>query len=160
MNTKLKKYVFSEWRVKSEQEIELNIMQISFVYKNYLSVQTLKDWYCSVHPWQNLSAVIFDLKTGQEVSLTELVQINNNLKAKIENGLFTCNKLTHEECIEMGYYDILWNSILQSCKTPEPSNNFYLEDGKLGFILEVNHVMGDYITFEIAVDDLGRLWQL
>lgn len=159
LNAKLKQYAFSQWRVELEQGIELNIIQIPFVYKNYLSVQKQEDFYQegSAHPWQNLSAVTFDLKTGQEVSLTEFVQVDDNLKAKIEDGLFICNKLTHEECIEMGFYDTLWNSILESCKTPYLSNNFYLKDGKFGFILDVPHSMGDYITFEIDLDNLDML---
>lgn len=156
LNAKLKKYAFSQWIMESEQGIELNIIQIPFVYKNYLSVQRQEDFYLdgAAHSWQNLSAVIFDLKTGQEVSLTEFIQVDDNLKAKMKDGLFICNKLTHEECIEMGIYDTLWNSILQSYKTAESLNDFYLKDGKFGFILKVPHSVGNYLTFEIALDKI------
>lgn len=156
LNEKLMVNAFSEWDVDSEQNLELYISQTPFVYKNYLSVKRIENGYQdgATHPWQDLSAKTFDLKTGNEVSFTEFVQVDDNLKEKIYKGMFICSKLSHKEAMEWGFYDALWNSILISREMPEPTDNFYLEDGNLVFVLGAPHVMGDYITFEIALEDL------
>lgn len=161
INTKIKEYAFSQWNVKTDREMELNILQNSFIYKNYLSVRNSTDYYSktAVHPWQALSAMIFDLRTGNEVSLRDIIKVDDRLKEKIYAGDFEVSRTTHEQCIEMGYYDDLWNSILKNSKSLDKSQYFYLLDNKLGFILEVPHAIGDYITFEESLQDLEDLLQ-
>lgn len=151
MNEKLKKYALSDWNVKAERDLELTIKQSPAIYQDFLSVREWTDYYemGAAHPWTALSAITLDLKTGGELSLTDVIAVDERIKEKIFAGDFKNGKFTHEECIQFEFYDNLWN-VMQG----NSQNSFYLTEYSIGFILELPHVMGDYMTFEIPYEDL------
>lgn len=159
LNDKLKEFAFSDWDVETEKGIELNILEIPSVYKKYLSVQKVMNCYLqgAAHPWQDFSALTFDLTTGKKAALTDIVNVDDRLRDKIYAGDFKADRATHEQCVEAGLYGELWNSILESTENSRSYHNFYLTERTLGFVLGVPHSIGDYITFEIPFSELTGL---
>lgn len=68
-------------------------------YKNDLSVRKWTDCYYigSTYPWSDLSAVTLDIETDKEVSLTDILNIDDSLNNKIYEGVFVNVKLSKEE---------------------------------------------------------------
>lgn len=162
LNSQLKEYAFFDWHVKDETGLELKINQWQSLYEDYLSVRQWSHWEAesAPHPWGAMSAMTFNIKTGEMVELKDILVVDETLKSMMYAGAFKSSLIAHEDCIEWGLYDRLWDMILKSMEqdTDSKKYNFYLTEDKLGFILSVSHVEGDYLTFEIPYEQLGGLY--
>lgn len=158
INEMLLDNALSDWRIESEEGLKLNIIQSSNIYQNYLSITKWTDChiYNAQHPWCSFSSMVIDINTGNILNLEELMIIDETIKDKIYSGYFINNRFSHEECLEMHVYAQLCSSILEH---PYASNNFFLRDEGVSFIIDVPHVMGDYLIFYISIEDLGELWK-
>lgn len=84
--------------------------------------------------------------------MTDIITIDDALRERILDGAFENERFTHEQCLEYGIYDKLWDVLTEKEAYFKP--NFYLpENGGLGVIMGVNHLMGDYLTFEASWKD-------
>lgn len=161
-NHRLKEWAFFDWNVLREKEIILDILLIPTFYKDYLSIQKMT--YCNMegtsHPWNSLSAKTIDIKTGEEIRLTDILVIDDRIKEKIYAGEFINDRFSKETCIEYGLYEQLYKVILNATdNTKDYQNNvFFLTESGVVFIIDVLHIMGDYLKFEISYRDLEEIW--
>lgn len=154
MNRRIREDALGEWDVEREENIDLSILQAPAIYRDFLSIRTWRDVYLkeSTHARYSLSAVTFNMETGEELELTDIITIDDALRERILDGAFENARFTHEQCLEYGIYDKLWDVLIEKEAYLKP--NFYLnENGGLGVIMDFNHQMGDYLTFEASWKD-------
>lgn len=158
INEMLLENALFDWQVDNESGLKLNILHSLTINQNYLSITKWTDChiYNAQHPWCSFSSMVIDIKTGNVLNLEELMIIDERIKDKIYSGKFINNRFSHEEFLEMQVYDQLCTSILDY---PDANNNFFLIENGVSFIIDVSHVMGDYLIFYISFDDLGELWK-
>lgn len=159
INDALINSVFDRISEEDAKGLEYGVSSSATIIGQILSVSETSSYYHTdaVHPWQDMNAYVFNYITGQDVKLADIITIDDRLKAKMFAGKFQGDRVTHEECLEWGIYDELYNSLLYDYNSTEGRQGFYLTEYKLGFILGVDHASGDYWTFEVPYSDVEEL---
>lgn len=134
VNEKIKSQALSSL-VEGNYKGSFIVYQDPFVYKNFLSIRqeiryTEKDTGISKKYY---TAAAYNMETGEDAKLSDLVEFDDKLKDKIYAGDFSNTRFTHEECLEKGIYDKLWSLM----KNPDLKDHFYLSDTECGFIIDI-----------------------
>lgn len=149
LNEKLKSLALSEL-TKDKNIRNVHIKQDAGIYKDYLSVcQEVR--YLDEKTGKNkvyYKDVAYNLETGKDAKLSDLVSFDAKLKDKIYAGEFSSKRFTHEECLKQGIYDKLWNMM----KNPDLKNKFFMSDYDCSFIIDV--APEDSFCFRFTLVDL------
>ena len=94
------------------------------------------------------TAAAYNLETGEDAKLSDLMVFDEKLKDKIYNGEFTTKGFTHEECLEQGIYDELWGMMTN----PDLTDHFYVSGAECGFIID--SAPDDTIVFDMSIIQL------
>ncbi len=160
-NERLRREAFSDWQPDKEEGIALAIVQTPVLFRNYLSVTTWTS--CDIsgvgHPWCSLDSLVIDLNTGDLVELGDLLEVDDGrrIREMIGQGAFKNDRFSHEECLNMEWYDRLGDSIVGE---EDRTGGFYLTEDGMVFLIDVSHVEGDYLIFEIGYDELEGLCRI
>lgn len=160
INEILKNNVFDRVTEDTSKGLEYEVFSSAYIVGKMLSVSERSSFYQTdaVHPWQNMNAYAFNYVTGEVVTLSDIIAIDYRLKVKMLAGKFKCDRFSHEECIEWGTYDELYDAMMDDYLTGG-RQSFYFTDYNLGFVLGTSHAGGDYWTFEIPFSDIEELFK-
>ena len=162
LNNMLVKKAMAGYESGSEHYSDFFVTQYPSVYENYLSVQqsTTVMGADTYYGWNDCSAVTVEMEHGEIVNLGDLINVDEKLREKIMNGEFRSDKYSHEECVEQGIYNRLWDALSESADAAKSSQEqmFYLTVYSLVFILPYGETVGECTIFQINYENLSDIW--
>lgn len=137
------------YEVDGEYDIKLNDGNIlSIAYTSYNNIVP------SAHPFNKFYATNIDMKSGQELSLSDFVsKIDNNFIYNLKNGNYVGS-------IDTIYSTQLFNEVFSYYSNDAElikaikSAPFYITEESIGISLPVSHVFGDYANIEIPLSEI------
>lgn len=122
----------------SIQRIDENVLSISHGVNRYLRG--------TPYPVRELRGVTFDMATGMPVELKDIVVVDDEFVAEVMQGEFKAVSPKVREGIRITPDRLMSDSA---------GKNFYLTNDKMVIIVDVNHAMGDYVSFEVPYSDIA-----
>ncbi len=124
-----------------------NILSIQF-YTNY-------DYSTATHPWQDMTGYNINLETGDILKLSDVIDTGIEFHNLFKRGVFTCDRISHEDISEWGYYD-KWLKYLHD----DNIYSFYLTEDSFNLIVGVSHVEGDYWVFSAEYQNIKNILKI
>lgn len=111
----------------------------------------------SAHPASLFYTSNIDLHNGKKIHLDEVVKIDDNLLAKLENGYIgNIDKVESPEFLDY----VLTENVPSQLENADHSNGklnlaySYFTAKALGLSIPVAHVLGDHVEFELPYDEI------
>jgi len=113
------------------------------------------------HPWRWLDSIVLDLKTGLEVELADVINIDGRLRNKLTSREFDYSDEGESQIVGLDEGALeevdLEDFYRQICSY----GFFILSENSIGFIVEVPHYIGDYWVLAFpyeSIDELMHPW--
>ena len=122
----------------------------------YLNARYYLQYYSqsAAHPWRNLDSITLDLKTGNEVVLSEIIVIDERFKHKLVNRAFDDNQSDVVGVEEGVLEDCNYEDFYMQISTYE---QFTLSENSIGLVVGVPHAVGDYWVLLFPYDSVREL---
>jgi len=122
----------------------------------YLGLANVKG---ASHPVNVIKTTNIDLKKGKQLSLSDVVMLNDSFADKIRAGKYKAYRSDLDLKAAGVLTDVLNGfsnqELLKSLK--QQTAKFYFTKDSLGVSIEVAHVVGDHLEMEMKYKDLGGL---
>lgn len=145
---------------EEEEGLSYNMQcDYTLLAERYLSARYYLQYYhqTAIHPWRGLDSITIDLETGQEITLTDIMTIDERLLQKLVGREFDHSEHGGSQIIGMD------EGALEECDYEDfyrqisEYNNFTLNENSIGLIVEVPHYLGDYWVLAFSYDSVSEL---